>query len=94
LSTPLDEKSGLHFNREQNVFPRSHIIAHPLQGTRIYSDEDAERATKERLAGVLMFPKTALQFADMVQKSKKGNLIEMPSSTQIEARQSLRILPA
>ena len=59
----------------------------------IVFDEEAERLSKERLAGVLMFPKTIRQFAEMEQKS--GKLFEMPSSlTQIEARQSLRILPA
>jgi len=60
----------------------------------IYIDEEAERATRERLAGVLMFPRTVLQFADMEQKSKEGKVVQMPSSTQIEARKSLRILPA
>jgi len=61
-----------------------------LKKPSIVFDEEAEQV---RL-GVLMFPKTALQFAEMEQKSKKGTLLEMPSSTQIEARKSLRILPA
>ena len=54
----------------------------PKKKPSIYiADEEAERATKERLAGVLMFPTTALQFADMEQKNKKGKLVEMPSAT-------------
>jgi len=40
-----------------------------------------------------MFPTTALQFANVEQKSKEAKLVEMPSSTQIEERQSLRIFP-
>ena len=43
---------------------------------------------------MLMFPKTALQFAAMEQEARKGTLLEMESPTQVEARQSLRILPA
>ena len=57
-------------------------------------DEEAERASKERLAGVLMFPTAALQFANVEPQSKKGNVVEMPSSAQIEVRRSLRTVPA
>jgi len=51
----------------------------------IVFDEEAEGATN-----VVMFP--ARQSAALEKKS--GKLLEMPSATQIEARQSLRILPA
>jgi len=65
----------------------------PKKKPAIVIDEEAERATRERLAGVLMFPTTALQFAAMEREAKNGKPIEMQSATQIEARQSLRILP-
>jgi len=67
----------------------------PKKRPAIYiADEEAEPATKERPAGVLMFPKTAVQFAEMERESKKGDLVEIPSSTRIAARQSLSTLPA
>jgi len=59
----------------------------------IVFDEEAERATKEPL-GVLMFLTTVLQFENAEQEKKKGKLLEVHSSTRIEARHSLRILPA
>lgn len=66
----------------------------PKKKPAIYIDEQAERAARERLAGVLAFPKTALQVASGAEAQKTGNLIEMPSAVRIAARQSLRILPA
>lgn len=58
------------------------------------AEDAAVRIVRERLAGVLAFPKTAPYFAELVEKEKKGTLHEMPSPALIEARKSLRILPA
>jgi hypothetical protein len=66
----------------------------PNKRSTIYIDEESERATRERLAAVLAFPKTAAHFAVLVEKQTKGTLYEMPSATRTAARQSLRILPA
>jgi len=65
---------------------------HSKKQPAIVFDEEAERVAGEWAAEVLMSP--TLQSVDVEQENKKGNLVEIPSATRIEARQSLRILPA
>src|SRR5581483_8029925 len=62
---------------------------------------EAERATNERLAALLMFPIKGVQRANVEQtgciprtKTGKGTLYEMPQASRPEASQPLRILPA
>jgi len=73
----------------------------PQKKPSIYIDEQAERATAERLAAVLMFPKLEVQSANLEQagsvrgsKKSNGNLYEMPTTSRSAQHQSLRILPA
>jgi hypothetical protein len=68
----------------------------PKKKPAIYIDEQAERATNERLAALLDFPKWVAQRADMLgadgaRKQKSGTLYEMPKPAE---HQPLRILPA
>ena len=66
----------------------------PKKKPSIYIDEQAEQAERERLVGVLIFPKAQRANQEQVgslrgQQEGKGKLYEMPTQ-----HQPLRILPA
>jgi hypothetical protein len=68
----------------------------------IYIDEQAERATNQRLAALLMFPKIVeVQGANVEQtgsvrrpEKTKGQMYTMPKPSRSTEHQPLRILPA
>jgi hypothetical protein len=73
----------------------------PKKKPTIYIDEQAEQATRHRLAALLMFPAKGVQHANLEQtgsarkpKTRRGTLYEMPQAARSPEHQPLRILPA
>jgi hypothetical protein len=67
----------------------------------IFIDEQAEQATNQRLAALLMFPPQGVQHANVEQTgtarkppATKGTLYEMPQAARSAEYRPLRILPA